>query len=134
MVKKCLCGCGRKVAKEGNKWILGHNKRGKKLSKETKEKLSILNRGLKHPKFIHGKQFLYNQHLKHKKEECLFGCESKFYILHHEPPIQDILEWEGKLINLCRSCHKKVHDRTLKLPENVGIKWTLKDTERLFKK
>lgn len=104
------------------------------VSKETREKISKAKRGEKNYSFVHGKSFLLNSHKKYKKEECLFGCENaKRYDLHHEPPVKDILEWEGKLVNLCRSCHVKVHYNILKLPDNVGISWTKKDTERLFK-
>ena len=36
---KCECGCGD-YAKEGRRFIHGHNERGKKRSKETREKIS----------------------------------------------------------------------------------------------
>ena len=35
----CACGCGKRVTKLGNRYIYGHNKRGKHHSKETKEKI-----------------------------------------------------------------------------------------------
>jgi len=90
--------------------------------------------GAKNPNFKHGKTFLLNTHLQKKKKECVFGCKSKFYELHHEPPLEeDIRRWEGKLINVCKSCHKKIHDGTLKAPEIAGILWTVKDTEELLK-
>lgn len=36
----CKCGCGKKVTKFGNLFILGHNGRGEKLSQKTCDKIS----------------------------------------------------------------------------------------------
>ena len=156
----CLCGCGEKV-KPGNRYINGHNRKGIHCSEETKRKMKKSQKG--HPvseeqkrkisktlkghlvseetrkkisenSIIHGRDSILNHHKKYKKEECLFNCESEYYCLHHEPPIkEDILNWEGKLINLCKSCHTKVHYKTLKLPDNVGILWTRRDTEKFLR-
>jgi hypothetical protein len=106
---------------------------GRKLSKETKKRMSESKKGSKHPNFQHGKKYILRQHKQHKKEECLFNCESEYYCLHHKPEIENIFNWEGRLINLCRKCHKKVHNKTLKLPEEAGIEWTLRDTEKLLR-
>ena len=35
----CKCGCGNRVSKPNNKYINGHSRKGKRLSKETIEKL-----------------------------------------------------------------------------------------------
>lgn len=43
MDKLCECGCGN-IVKKGNRFIVGHNQTGKKLSKEHVEKLSTLNK------------------------------------------------------------------------------------------
>lgn len=129
------------------KALLGHS-----VSDETKEKISKKLTGrkqskehiLKATKHMFGNKYgevhrkyaeswLKTEHLKHKKQECLFGCENaKIYDLHHEPKMtsENYKEWEGRLINLCRSCHRKVHCKTLKFSINEGIKWTLKDTKK----
>ena len=41
----CKCGCGRKVTKSKNRYISGHNWKGKKLNKNTIEKLKELQLG-----------------------------------------------------------------------------------------
>lgn len=41
----CKCGCGKRVAKKGNKFIRGHNSKGIKISEETKRKISKANSG-----------------------------------------------------------------------------------------
>jgi very-short-patch-repair endonuclease len=45
MAKLCECGCGKAVTKEQNRFVKGHNKRGKLLSDEIKLKLSLANKG-----------------------------------------------------------------------------------------
>lgn len=47
MNRLCQCGCGRQVAKPGNRFIRGHswNRRGKCVSKETREKMSKTRKG-----------------------------------------------------------------------------------------
>jgi len=47
MRQKCACGCG-KLAKEGNRYIHGHNLKGKIFSEETRKKMSIARTGT-HP-------------------------------------------------------------------------------------
>ena len=41
----CRCGCGKSVNKIENKFILGHNRRNKSLSKSVKQKISLANKG-----------------------------------------------------------------------------------------
>ncbi|MCK5027947.1 MAG: hypothetical protein KAS07_06005 [Candidatus Pacebacteria bacterium] len=130
---------GKKFSKEHKKKISiasKGNKRaeGNQHSKESKKKMSKVKRGNKNPNFKHGKRFLYNKHHRYKKQECFFGCKNtKHYDLHHEPPIQNnILKWEGRLVNICHSCHLKIHSGSLTLPDNIGVVWTKKDTEKEF--
>ncbi len=34
---------------------------------------------------------------------------------HHNPPTFMMKRWEGEIINLCRRCHKELHDIILKI-------------------
>ena len=116
--RKKLSEAGKK-----NKNSLGHRH-----SEETRKKIG-------ESQIVHGKDFILNEHRQHKKQECIFECESKYYVLHHEPPIEeDIRTWEGELINVCRSCHMKVHYHSLKLPNDAGVLWTKKNTEKIFRR
>ena len=53
-MKLCLCGCGKEVSNEKNKYIAGHNGKdksfwlGKTRSEETKLKISKSMKGIKH--------------------------------------------------------------------------------------
>lgn len=184
-MNECLCGCGEEV-KPGNKYIHGHNGRGKsiglgkKRSEETKKKMSEKAKGNKnalgsrrseevkkkisetqtgnkyalghnqtkeHKEKI-GKQskgntyalktgefYIYNRQLKHKEQSCVFGCDSLYYVMHHNPPIKEsIIDWEGRLVNVCQSCHRKIHCGSLILPEGAGKSWTLTKTKELLEK
>ena len=35
--------------------------------------------------------------------------------LHHNPPQFMMNKWEGKTYNLCRKCHRKLHDEIIKI-------------------
>ena len=43
-METCLCGCGTEV-NSGKKYIFGHARKGKKLSEETKAKMSVARKG-----------------------------------------------------------------------------------------
>ena len=63
---KCKCGCGQEVTKESNRYILGHNWKGKKHSEESKEKMSDSLKGNK-----------YNLGNKHSEETKRKMSEAK---------------------------------------------------------
>lgn len=46
-MKLCECGCGQEVAKDGNRFILGHYGRGKTLSDDIKQSMSDSRKGMK---------------------------------------------------------------------------------------
>ena len=46
--KLCECGCGKEVTKEGNRFISGHNSKGKTHSEETRKKIGEIWKGRKH--------------------------------------------------------------------------------------
>lgn len=133
-----LASKGRIPSKEARKRMSEAGK-GRKFTKEHRRKMSEAskkNKGSKHSQFLYGKVFILNeQHKRHKKQECYFECESTNYDLHHKPKLdyEDILNWEGELINLCHSCHMKVHRGSLKLPNNIGTRWSTRDTKECLK-
>lgn len=47
-MKLCECGCGERVSKEGNRFIVGHNFRGKKFSPEHRDAISSALTGIPH--------------------------------------------------------------------------------------
>lgn len=47
-ISHCKCGCGE-LAKPGKTYIFGHSMIGKKLSEETKNRISIAHTGMKRP-------------------------------------------------------------------------------------
>lgn len=61
-MKLCECGCGKKVTKDENRFIFGHQNHGKHLSEEHKKKLSKLKKG--------EKNYWFEKHLseEHKKK------------------------------------------------------------------
>jgi hypothetical protein len=136
----CGCGCGEK-ANEGRKFIQNHTWRGRPVREDTKEKMSKLLKGrtlseetkrkMSNSLIKHGEGALRTKHSAYKEQKCVFGCESNYYELHHEPRItkENAKEWEGKLVNVCKSCHNKIHHGSLTVPENFGIIWTLEQTK-----
>ncbi len=54
MADKCGCGCSQLV-KKGNRFIYGHNNKGRFLSAETKKKISEARRGHKTSEDTRGK-------------------------------------------------------------------------------
>lgn len=46
ILKLCDCGCGNSVGKQGNRYVHGHSRKGKKLSKETRKRISESNKGV----------------------------------------------------------------------------------------
>ena len=63
-MKKCECGCGREVSKEGNNYIHGHYNKGKKFSEEHRRKISNAKKGKK-----------FSEEHRRKIRESLKGCE-----------------------------------------------------------
>lgn len=96
--------------------------------------MSLSQIGNKGNNFKDGKYSILRTHTAFKKQECIFGCESKKYHLQHEPPIDydNILDWEGRLINVSASCHQKIHTGKLFLPELSGIEWNIEKTKEVL--
>jgi len=65
----CQCGCNRNVAGPKNRFITGHNLRGRKLSEETKRKISEARKGRKHSEASKRKM----SEVKKGKNHPLFG-------------------------------------------------------------
>lgn len=135
-----------------SKSLLGNTRTlGRKLSSLQKEKISksLLGNtrtlGHKHSKehirnfqinvIKHGEIGLRTQHSKLKRQECIFGCEHAIrYDQHHEPRLtrENVKEWEGRLVNLCISCHTKVRFGSISIPKDVGVPWTIEQTNEYF--
>jgi hypothetical protein len=55
----CECGCGKKPKLYSSKYVWGHTNFGKKLSGETKKKISIARRGIGRKKHVEGYILVY---------------------------------------------------------------------------
>lgn len=85
MVNLCLCGCKHytKIDKCGRtyKYILGRNRRNKKLSEKTKKLISINKKGFKHSEESKAKISLNHRNIKGKNNPCygLYGVKHPKY-------------------------------------------------------
>lgn len=43
-----------------------------------------------------------------EKDVTYFGIDH-----HHSPPQFMLAPWKGEIINLCRECHRKLHDKVI---------------------
>ena len=82
----CECGCGGKVNRgknypfNWNRFIQGHSMKNKKMSQETKDKLSNAHIGKKH-----------SEEAKQKMSEAHKGEKNHFYGKHHTKETKDLL-------------------------------------------
>jgi hypothetical protein len=69
--KRCACGCGQ-ITNPGRRWIVGHNRRRIKVSKETRKKLSLAGRGNINAEGREGKH--HSEETKNKMALSHFKC------------------------------------------------------------
>lgn len=121
----CECGCGMPST---SRFIKNHYQKSKN-GRELNSKSKLGNKfGM-----IHGESVLRIEHLKFKKNKCEICCITNNLHLHHEPQLNNALSngWEGKLITLCPKCHKNI--TRLNVTENMGVYWSLEQTDKLLK-
>lgn len=119
--RRCACGCGG-VTGIGKKYIYAHNRRGKKLSEETKEKMSLSamgntrSLGNKHSKETRLKISLGNIRYDPSDEYCDEWRDTEY--------IKDLLKDHCENAN-CKGIYKKLDNHHINLnkkdcrPSNV---------------
>ena len=90
-MKLCECGCGEKVSKIGNRFINGHNRRGKKFSLDPR--LKMVNKGKNNPMY----GVTQSPEILKKKGRTI----SKIHLTEKEP-LSD--GWDSKVLTTNENC------------------------------
>lgn len=125
----CKCGCGREVSKAENRFISGHNWKGKKLNKNTIEKLKELQLGESNS--FYGK--------KHSTQSRKKMSESRKGKISHRKgkniPTEVIEKIRKKHIeNGKNSWKKKYYENNLPIYESYSKKLTVEELPKRDKK
>lgn len=129
---KCVCGCGGET-KKGNKYINGHNRKGKisgmrnkKHSEETKQKMSNSQRGEKNHFF--GKEHTNKtlQKMSQNHWDCS-GKKNPFYGKHHTKESIEKIKlktWKGgRKLTWLKHAHKRRDLGFIPLNEKENENW-----------